>query len=155
EESMRKVIYLAVCCGWAGLSVADARAQQSTSEFDLDPSTNVLAPIQYKHLAVFPVVKKGGAAQARADYLTLAEGLKSKQVRVTEHTGGGQVNRVRIDNRSQRPLLVLGGEVILGGQQDRVIGKDTIVPPGQQVSMDVFCVERGRWKGGSEFTGAG
>jgi hypothetical protein len=60
-----------------------------------------------------------------------------------------------VKNRSSRPLLLLGGEVILGGQQDRIIGKDTLVPPKETVSVEVYCVEHGRWNGAAAFTSSG
>jgi hypothetical protein len=38
------------------------------------------------------------------------------------------------------------GEVIIGGSQDRTVGKEVIVAAsGTPVPIDVFCVERGRW----------
>ena len=40
----------------------------------------------------------------------------------------------------------LAGEVVTGGQQDRVVGKDRIVPAeSDPVDLSVFCVEHGRW----------
>jgi hypothetical protein len=114
-----------------------------------------LAPIQFKQLAIFPVVQQAAARVDAAQYLTLAEGLKAKQVKVTEDKGGAQVNRVTVANLSAKPLLLLGGEVILGGQQDRIIGKDTILPAHEEMSLEVFCVEHGRWSGHGEFTSAG
>jgi len=49
-------------------------------------------------------------------------------------------------NNSKRPLLLLAGEIVTGGKQDRVIGKDRIVPPeSDPVDLSVFCVEPGRW----------
>ena len=49
-------------------------------------------------------------------------------------------------NNSKRPLLLLAGEVVTGGKQDRVIGKDRIVPAeSDPVDLSVFCVEPGRW----------
>jgi hypothetical protein len=43
-------------------------------------------------------------------------------------------------------LLLLAGEIVTGGKQDRVIGKDRIVPPeSDPVDLSVFCVEPGRW----------
>jgi hypothetical protein len=55
-------------------------------------------------------------------------------------------------NRSKRPLLLLAGELVSGGKQDRIIGKDRIVPAGASpIPLDVFCVEHGRWTGSSQF----
>ena len=49
-------------------------------------------------------------------------------------------------NTSNKPLYLMPGEVIYGGQQDRTIAKETIIPPGKKaVYLDVFCVEQGRW----------
>jgi hypothetical protein len=63
-------------------------------------------------------------------------------------------------NNSKRPLLLLAGEIVTGGKQDRVIGKDRIVPAeSDPVDLSVFCVEPGRWvatNGKNEFnTGGG
>jgi hypothetical protein len=125
------------------------------SAFDLEPGTRVLAPIQFKQLAVFPVVKQAAARPDPTSYLTLADGLANKRVTVSERKEGATVNQVQIANRSDRPLLLLGGEVILGGQQDRVMGKDTVIPPHEQVAVEVFCVEHGRWNGSRNFDRAG
>jgi hypothetical protein len=58
-------------------------------------------------------------------------------------------------NNSKRPLLLLAGEIVSGGKQDRVIGKDRIVPPeSEPVDLSVFCVEPGRWVATSEHFGA-
>ena len=39
---------------------------------------------------------------------------------------------------------------VSGGKQDRIIGKDRIVPVGAEpLALDVFCVEHGRWTGAS------
>jgi hypothetical protein len=141
---------------FATLSILGAAgsAAQGTA-FDLDPDTRVLAPVQYRQLTVFPVVHKPQAAIDRTGYLTLAEGLKRQRVTVQENRGGATVNRVTVANNSDQPLLLLGGEIILGGQQDRVIGKDTLIPPHTEVAVEVFCVEHGRWSGRREFTAGG
>jgi len=46
--------------------------------------------------------------------------------------------------------------VVSGGKQDRIIGKDRIIPIGAQpLPLDVFCVEHSRWtNGGSTFAAA-
>jgi hypothetical protein len=58
-------------------------------------------------------------------------------------------------NNSKHPLLLLAGEIVTGGKQDRVIGKDRIVPAeSDPVDLSVFCVEPGRWVATSNNFGA-
>jgi len=57
-----------------------------------------------------------------------------------------EVNRLMVVNRSDKPLYLMPGEVIIGGSQDRTIAQETIIASGDKpVSLDVFCVEQGRW----------
>jgi hypothetical protein len=43
-------------------------------------------------------------------------------------------------------LILLAGEIVTGGKQDRVIGKDRLVPAeSDPIDLGVFCVEPGRW----------
>ena len=65
--------------------------------------------------------------------------------------GGAQVNQLVLINNSKRPLLLLAGEIVTGGKQDRIIGKDRLVPAeSDPVDLSVFCVEPGRWVARSE-----
>jgi len=84
----------------------------------------------------------------------LDEGMKKGVVAVVEK-GGGDVNQLELRNRSDRPLFLMAGEVVIGGKQDRIIGKNTIVAPRTSESVPVFCVEHGRWTGRkAEFSSA-
>src|SRR5437762_243406 len=121
----------------------------------------VLAPITHGSLTIYPVV--AGSTHDTHDFLTLDEGLRSGEVIVTEagqvqplmrrrggqrpyQGGGAQVNQLVLVNNSKRPLLLLAGEIVTGGKQDRVIGKDRIVPAeSDAIDLGVFCVEPGRW----------
>jgi len=127
----------------------------------------VLPPVIKGNLSIFPVV--GGPDYATAHLLTLDEGLRNGTVVVAEagslrglvrpgtpipHSGG-EVNRLVLINNSDRPLLLLAGEVVTGGKQDRVIGVDRIVPPkSDPIDLSVFCVEPGRWVASSEHFGS-
>ena len=65
------------------------------------------------------------------------------------------MNRLVLINNSDHPLLLLAGEVVTGGKQDRVIGVDRIVPPKSgPIDLSVFCVEPGRWVASSEHFGS-
>jgi hypothetical protein len=131
-------------------------------------SYRVLEPIRHGNLTVFPVVAP--RSYPTGEFLTLDEGLRSGEVVVTEYGSlrglvrrrppqpvvhsGAEVNRLVLVNNSKRPLLLLAGEIVTGGKQDRVIGKDRIVPPeSDPVDLSVFCVEPGRWVATSEHFG--
>lgn len=133
----------------------------------------VLEPIRHGNLTVFPVL--ASKSYPTGEFLTLDEGLRSGEVVVTEYgslgglmrrypmqpvvrgnaRGNAEVNRLVLVNNSKRPLLLLAGEIVTGGKQDRVIGKDRIVPAeSDPVDLSVFCVEPGRWTATSEHFGA-
>ncbi|MGB7846681.1 MAG: DUF6569 family protein [Candidatus Acidiferrum sp.] len=131
----------------------------------------LLEPITYENLTVFPVVASSGYDTGA--FLTLEEGLSRGEVLVREqgaetlvrdrdgrrpvvqNYGGPSVNQLVLVNRSKRPLILLAGELVSGGKQDRVIAKDRIVAPGEEpLPLDVFCVEHGRWSAGAQFTAA-
>ena len=129
----------------------------------------MLEPIRHGNLTVFPVV--AAKSYPTGEFLTLDEGLRSGEVVVTEagsvqglvrrhiypsiRHDGAEVNRLVLVNNSKRPLLLLAGEIVSGGKQDRVIGKDRIVPAeSDPVDLSVFCVEPGRWVATSEHFGA-
>jgi hypothetical protein len=61
-------------------------------------------------------------------------------------SGGNDVNRLVVINRSEKPLYLMPGEIIVGGSQDRTIGRELVIQPdGKPFEVDVFCVESGRW----------
>lgn len=128
---------IAVLC----LSSAVAHAEEG---FALDGKRRVLKPISYKNLTLMPVVKK---VDKPKDFVVLDEGMKKGVVKVEETDAEGSVNALVVANDSGKPLFLMAGEVIIGGKQDRIIGKDTIVPPKSKESVPVFCVEHGRWSG--------
>jgi len=119
----------------------------------LSPGQKMLAPITFRQLAIFPVIQTAVGVD-KTQYMTLSEGLSHKLVAVSEVGGGGSVNTLLVTNKSERPLLILGGEVVLGGQQDRILGQDTIIPAHEEMRVQVFCVEHGRWSGGRQFSAA-
>ena len=170
------MIVLAVLLCWLGASGVLAqervlRSVRAQSGGKAAPQGwRVLDPVRYEHLSVFPVVARDGVDTSA--FLTLDEGLASGQVVVAEQggeiirrtrdgravrvpQGGASVNQLALINRSGKPLVLLAGEVVTGGKQDRVIAKDRIVPPGAEpLPLDVFCVEHGRWSAGSNFSAA-
>jgi ARG and Rhodanese-Phosphatase-superfamily-associated Protein domain len=60
---------------------------------------------------------------------------------------GARVNELTLTNHSDNPLLLLAGEIVMGGKQDRVVSRDRIIlAHSNPVALDVFCVEPRRWR---------
>jgi hypothetical protein len=146
-----------------GLVLVDQRQAQAGE--GSGTAYKVLDPIRHGNLTIFPVI--GPKSYPTSEFLTLDEGLRSGEVVVTEagsvqglirrrgapsvRHDGAEVNRLVLVNNSKRPLLLLAGEIVTGGKQDRVIGKDRIIPAeSDPVDLSVFCVEPGRWVATSE-----
>jgi len=65
------------------------------------------------------------------------------------------VNELSIENLSNEEVYVQSGDIVKGGQQDRMLAVDLILPPRSGViSIDAYCVEHGRWtqRGNEEVT---
>ena len=162
---------LAAIASFGGLTLIWAAPHPGRASQRPEGDWRILDPVVYENIAIFPVVS--GSSQDTSGFLTLEEGLASGEVTVSERGAAvmvrnrGQVrppvtpqydaasvNQLVLINRSKRPLLLLAGELVSGGKQDRIIGKDRIVPVGAEpLPLDVFCVEHGRWTGASsQFT---
>ncbi|MEO1268849.1 MAG: DUF6569 family protein [Myxococcota bacterium] len=126
----------------------------STSAMAQDRGTLPYVPTQtiaHANLTVVPLHHRNPGKMPQGQFLTFDEATKAKVVRVTEldgNTSDAEVNAVHVSNLGDKPIFIMSGEVILGGKQDRIIAQNTIVAPNaQQVTVQVFCVEQGRWDG--------
>lgn len=109
-------------------------------------------PVARGNLTVFPVYPPERPKVSSA-YLTLEEALKQKLLEVQE-LPSAEVSRVSVTNNASKPVYLMAGDIILGGQQDRTVARDTIVAKGAKAfAVEVFCVEHGRWEGGQHFSG--
>ena len=100
-------------------------------------------PYTHKNLSIFLV--HGKSVIKSKSFLTLEEALVQKKVVVYETKS---VNELSIQNFSDEDVYVQSGDIVKGGQQDRMIGVDLIVPPRSgKLPISAFCVEHGRWSG--------
>jgi hypothetical protein len=157
----------AVVCALAAFQRWSSAAPVAAAPENASNAYRVLAPIESGNLLLFPVVRADGKFEKDTPFITLDEGLKSGEVEVTEagrarglvrprggpdsqpqdYAGrGDEVNTLVLVNRSKSPLLLLAGEIVTGGKQDRIIAKDRIVPSNSDpLDLSVFCIEPGRW----------
>lgn len=162
-------------CSYAG-RIAEARSEggqtrkgtralASNANASVRPEWRLGAPITRENLTVFPVLSD--EAISTEEYITLDEGLKSGKVTITEIGADGrsraispnqqsgdqaEVNRLMVTNNSGKTLVLIAGEIVVGGKQDRIVGHDCLVSSsGKPVPLEVFCVEHGRWHEGASF----
>lgn len=165
---MKKIfalLILAACC-------LCASAQYNSTNLSL-PEGNTEG-YTFKHLCIYPVMASGQFLEAFKNvgkFLTLTEALESGKVVITEAVDssrqasgrninvqteqvqqsypGERVNQLFIENTSEDTVLVLAGEVVKGGKQDRMIAQNFLLPPQSgKKDLSVFCVEHGRWNYG-------
>ncbi|HXN22310.1 MAG TPA: DUF6569 family protein [Candidatus Dormibacteraeota bacterium] len=169
KQKMLSLLTIAIL----GLAALGGRTGAGTAARDTNNGWELGEAIRYENITIFPVLSSESAPTS--EFATLDEALASGEatiseqgsaglrrtragqaVRIPEIEGGGaSVNRLVLVNRGKRPLVLLAGELVSGGKQDRIIAKDRIVAPGEKpLPLDVFCVEHGRWSAGTEFASA-
>jgi len=110
------------------------------------PGTALSGPYTHGNLSVY-LVHDAGRTQ-EFDCLTLEEAFKAGVLKVTEKAGRAEVNELQVENVGDRPVYFQAGDTVKGGQQDRTIAVDTLLPPKSgKRGIDAFCVEPGRWQG--------
>ncbi|MFN8323372.1 MAG: DUF6569 family protein [Chitinophagales bacterium] len=125
-------------------------------ETKLDLTTEQMKPYTYENLRIYPIYAKESFTYTNKNigqYTPLNEALAKDKVKITETTDNASrsgssptVNTLYIQNTSSDTVYIMAGEVVKGGKQDRVIAQDVILPPkGKKTSLDVYCVEHGRW----------
>jgi hypothetical protein len=129
---------LGVVAQWGGYG---GQKPQGQDEYRLE------GPFTQDNLTVFLI--HGKDKMKGATFLTLQEALVQKKVIVRETRS---VNELSIENISSEEVYVQSGDIVKGGQQDRMMAVDLILPPRSgKIGISAFCVENGRWsKRGSE-----
>lgn len=129
-------ISLSLRLGSAAYAEADAPGDYRLS----DPAT-------HRNLAIYFV---HGKSRGGPVPLTLQEALAKKVITVRET---GQVNELQVENTGEKEVFIQSGDIVKGGQQDRVLSVSLLLPPHSgAVPIASFCVESGRWsaRGGED-----
>jgi hypothetical protein len=133
----------------AGVMISVAQQKSRTSKTQVsEKSVKITAgeyrlsgPYTHKNLSIFLV--HGKNTFEGKTFITLQEAMVQKKVVVYETKS---VNQLSIENVSNDDIYVQAGDIVKGGQQDRMIGVDLIVPrKSGKMPIAAFCVEHGRW----------
>ena len=151
---MARYALLSAALCWLTLSaLAIAEDNKGKAKPQDDPAATYTFSRPYTHdnLTIFFV--HGKDTLSGKPLLTLQEALEQKKAVVHETK---EVNELSVDNVSPDvEIYIQAGDIVKGGQQDRIISYDLIVPPKSgKIPIASFCVESGRWtKRGNEAVG--
>jgi hypothetical protein len=132
---------LAIVNAWGGHA---GQKPQEKDEYRLE------GPFTQGNLTVFLI--HGKDKIKGQTFITLQEALVQRKVIVRETRS---VNELSIENISSEEVFVQSGDIVKGGQQDRMLVVDLILPPRSgKIPIAAFCVENGRWsrRGNEEVT---
>lgn len=107
----------------------------------------LLKPQSHEHMAIIPLKSQ---SDYKLDILTLKKGLELGLVEVKE-CNQSTVNTLIVKNNAVTPLLLVDGEEVIGGDQNRIVNSTILIAPKSESPISVSCTEQGRWAYKSEF----
>ena len=114
---------------------------------NLNVDIELLTPQVHENMAIIPLKT---AKNYNIDLLTLEKGIELGLVNVKE-CEHSQVNTLIVENRSVTPLILIDGEEVVGGDQNRIVSETIIIAPKSSMKIPVNCSEQGRWAYKKEF----
>lgn len=95
----------------------------------------------HKNIVIVPIKTP---VNHKIDLLTLKKGFELDLVNVKE-CEQSTVNTIVVENKSVVPLILVDGEEIVGGDQNRIIDATILIAPESEMKVPVDCTEHGRW----------
>lgn len=137
---------LLACLALGGTLLAAGTAPAAGQDGPIAGLVKVLEvgrPVSHQGLSIVPIYRVD--APAAKDWVMLDEAVRNRWIEIAE-LDGGRVPQVRISNLSKRTIYLMGGEILTGAKQDRILASDLLLGPGtRNLVVPVFCVEHGRW----------
>ncbi|WP_462315016.1 ARPP-1 family domain-containing protein [Methanobrevibacter sp.] len=112
----------------------------------LGKDIELLKPQVHENLAIIPLKTE----KSYIDILTLKKGLELELVEVKE-CETSTVNTLIVKNNAVTPLILIDGEEVVGGDQNRIVNSTILVEAKSEMKIPVSCTEKGRWAYKSEF----
>lgn len=153
---MHKLSYLFAVALFLLSSCANDRQQaadnKTTPSTGLSLLTEDNPEWQYENLRLYPVTADEATIAAHAalsSIKTLDEAMNTRGFRILERKQFGRqesqwYNALTVQNKSGEPVFLMSGDVVTGGNQDRVVAQDQVIAGIEVKNIDVFCVEAGR-----------
>lgn len=109
---------------------------------DLVNQLKIGAKQTYENMTVFCLLS---ASEAGVDFITLDDALTNHSLVISEVSEGGSVPQLKVTNPSDKNVLLLDGEEVVGAKQNRVLNATIMIAPKSETIIPVSCVESGRW----------
>lgn len=142
-KGLRRVL---LACGVVVLAAPAVHSQAAGPVAAVVGGLEIGKPAVYGKLAVYPLIAADRTApELREEIATLDEALERGWLLVQEQEGGS-VPEVLVTNRSDMMIYIMGGEILSGCKQDRIVRRDVLIAPRRKrLRLPVYCVEQGRW----------
>jgi len=101
-------------------------------------------PLQAGALTLIPLVAASEQVTRQTGYLPLEEALRHKLVVIAEQARA-QVPELLATSTAEVPVVLVGGEQVVGGLQNRVLNTTILIAALSTLQIPVTCVEAGRW----------
>ena len=115
-------------------------------DVNLNPNIQLLKPQVYENITVFPLKSD----RSYIDIISLKKGLELGLVKVKE-CEQSQVNTLIVENNAVTPLILIDGEEVVGGDQNRIVNSTILIDAKSKMKVSVSCSEKNRWAYKSEF----
>ena len=112
---------------------------------DIIKTSTSLGDLQHLHgLGVVPILTKEVPELQVLE--TLESALRVGVARITETGLAGEVPFLLLKNTGDRPIIILDGEEVVGGKQNRIINTTLVILARMSVKIPVSCIQAGRWQ---------
>ena len=112
--------------------------------FNFNFNYNISDPVKKNNITIFFLQSK---KKLENNFLTLEETISKSLVDIKEINSKGTIRYLKVSNKSNQKLLILGSEQIIGNalKQNRVVNNTTLVPEQTTIMLSVSCCEKNRW----------
>ena len=138
---------------WLCLFLLISLSNTATAQTDFTFPSLVVeydSAIIFRHLKLIPIKRIEQVADSNftaPNAISLKAGMGKGTVKLKERGNYmlDNINVLLIENNSGKDLIIRSGEIVMGGRQDRVFARDTILAAGKQHLVPVYCIEENRW----------
>jgi hypothetical protein len=96
----------------------------------------------FNNMAVLPMMT---SLDDSPKYLILKQALDQHVLVIAEVSKEGRVPELKVNNKSDTPILLLDGEELAGAKQNRVLNTTILLKENSETIIPVSCTEQRRW----------